>query len=251
MGGVLPVSLVIPCYGRDDQTTELLGSLLDADFRCEVILVDDASPTPLDRIARLFPSLALRYIRNEKNAGPAFCRNLGVEEAESELIAFTDNDCLVSRHWLNNLYEAASRSPATIAAVGGRTIAAGSDVFSRYYDYHKILDPWYFRGKIHYITTANAIFKRGPFEIVGGFDTAVRQAGGEDPGICFKLQNAGYGLGYAPDAIIRHQYEARLRAFIRTFYRYGYGCAGQSARHFRAQDFVVQNSYGALDAIET
>lgn len=250
MGVNLPVSLVLPCFGRESQTAELLQSLADAEFRCEIIMIDDASPRPLDRLLPSFPSLAIRYFRNEENRGPAFCRNRGVEEAESEIIAFTDNDCLVASDWLLKLYESISKSPPSIAGIGGRTIAAGTDIYSYYYDYHKILDPWYYRGKIHYVTTANAIFKRGPFEIVEGFDTAVIQAGGEDPGLCFKLQNAGYALGYNPDALINHQYQTGLKAFMRTFLRYGYGCAGQSAKHFRIQAFVSKSAYAALDPVD-
>ena len=246
----LPVSLVIPCHGRDKQTADLLESLTAANFRCEIIMVDDASPQSLEPIARRFPSLSITYLRNETNLGPAYSRNRGVEAARWEIIAFTDNDCLVTPDWLSRLHESIIDSPASIAGIGGRTVASGTDLFSRYYDYHKILDPWYFRGKIHYVTTANAIFKRGPLEIVGGFDTSVRQAGGEDPGLCFKLQNAGYGLGYNPDAVIRHQYARGLKAFMRTFERYGYGCAGQSARHFKSQDFVQRRGFAALDVPE-
>jgi cellulose synthase/poly-beta-1,6-N-acetylglucosamine synthase-like glycosyltransferase len=120
-------------------------------------------------------------------------------------------------------------------------------MFSKYYDYHKILDPWYFRGEHYYVTTANAIFRRAPFDAVGGFDADVAGAGGEDPGLCFKLQNAGYGLGYNPDAVIHHQYTPTLRAFMRTFFRYGYGCAGQSRRHYRHRPFVQSSAFGALD----
>jgi hypothetical protein len=65
--------------------------------------------------------------------------------------------------------------------------------------------------------------------------------------IRFKLQNAGYGLGYNPEALIFHQYEPSISALLRTFFRYGYGCAGQSAKHYRPQEFVQGDSFGALD----
>lgn len=250
MRRTLPVSLVLPCYRREEQTRDLLRSLADADFVCEILLVDDASPVPLETLARSFPSLGIQYFRTDENAGPAHCRNLGVSKASEEIVAFTDNDCRVAADWLSRLYDSISQSPAAIAGIGGRVVAAGNDIFSQYYDYHKILDPWYFRGKIHYLTTANAIFRRTPLEIVEGFDATVRKAGGEDPGLCFKLQNAGYGLGYNPDALVHHKYEASFKAFMRTFFRYGYGCAGQSAKHFRLQPFVSEDAFGALDPLD-
>ncbi len=246
----LPISLIVPCFERHRQTHDLLASLDQADFACEIVLIDDASPRPLDEVVAAYPRLGITYIRNEQNAGPASSRNLGVARAGAEFLAFTDNDCCVAKDWLPHIYGSIAGSPSDIGGVGGRVVAAGKDLVSRYYDYHKILDPWYFRGKFYYLTTANAIFKRHAFEVVGGFDESVRQAGGEDPGLCFKLQNAGYGLGYNPDALIYHQYESSIRAFMRTFYRYGYGCAGQSAKHFRPQPFRTEGSFGALDIPE-
>lgn len=243
----LPVSLVVPCYGRHSQTNDLLRSLDEAPVRCEIIVVDDASPRSLASVISQYPNLNIRFIRNISNAGPAYSRNLGVSQCQNEFVAFTDNDCIADGNWLTHLYQSIKKSPSNIAGIGGSVVAAGKDVFSRYYDYHKILDPWYFRGKHYYLTTANSIFKRHAFDLVGGFDESVQGAGGEDPGLCFKLQNAGYGLGYNPDALIFHQYAPSLAAFMRTFYRYGYGCAGQSAKHFKQQDFVQGTSFGALD----
>ena len=243
----VPVSLVVPCYERVDQTRTLLRSLEAATSSCEIVLVDDASPHSLEPVVREFPDLNIKYFRNATNRGPSYSRNLGISLSRHGLVAFTDNDCVAEATWLVRLHESIVDSPSKIAGVGGRVAAAQSDLISQYFDYHKILDPWYYRGRYHYLTTANAIFKRHAVELVGGFDEALLVAGGEDPGLCFKLQNAGYSLGYNPEALIWHQYAPSLRAFMRTFYRYGYGCAVQSSKHFRPQGFVQNGSFGALD----
>ncbi|MDZ4112972.1 MAG: glycosyltransferase [Brevundimonas sp.] len=244
------VSIVVPCYGRPGQTRDLLGSLARAGVACQVVVVDDASPEPLDAVVAEFPSLNVEYVRCPENRGPAFARNLGVASCESEYIAFTDNDCIVDQAWLDHILSSIVKAPRNIAGVGGKVVAHGRDLFSKYYDYHKILDPWYFRGKNYYVTTANAIFRREAFEQVGGFDVAVRSAGGEDPGLCFKLQNVGFGVGYNPDALVFHQYAPSLSSFMRTFYRYGFGCAGQSTKHYRGQEFVHQTGFGGMDGYD-
>lgn len=241
-----PVSIVVPCYGRTSQTRDLLASLARADVTCPIVVVDDASPQPLDLVVAEFPWLNITYVRVTENGGPAAARNLGVASSDSEFVAFTDNDCVVQSQWLEHILDSIRTAPNEIAGVGGRVVACGQDIFSRYYDYHKILDPWYFRGKNYYLTTANAIFRRHALDEVGGFDVGVRVAGGEDPGLCFKLQNAGYGFGYNPDALVLHQYVPSLRAFMRTFYRYGYGCAGQSRHHYRSQAFVQNTGFAGL-----
>jgi len=239
----LPVSLVIPCYERPHDTTDLLLALKEADFSCEVIVVDDASPNSLAPVVSQFPEMDIRYIRLEKNQGPAAARNAGVECSKFDLVAFTDNDCLPSMDWLVHLFQAIHDAPARIAGVGGRVAAAGKDVISEYYDYHKILDPWFYRGQHYYITTANAVFRRHLLRLVGGFDETVKAAGGEDPGLCFKLLNAGYSLGYAPQAVVTHRYQPTLRSFMRTFFRYGHGCAGQAARHYKAPTFYANDGF--------
>jgi GT2 family glycosyltransferase len=243
----LPLSLVVPCYERPTQTRQLLRSLDRSTSRCEIILVDDSSPQPLSWVVSEYPHLNIKYIRNEKNLGPAHSRNIGISHCQYNFVAFTDNDCVADESWLTHLYKAIAESPPQIAGIGGRVAAARNDLFSQYYDYHKILDPWYFRGKYYYLTTANSIFKRHAVDLVGGFDATLLTAGGEDPGLCFKLQNVGYSFGYSPYAIIYHDYRPALAAFMRTFYRYGYGCAVQSTKHFRPQDFVQDKSFGALE----
>lgn len=243
----LPVSLVLPCFNRIKQTRDLLTSLSEADFMCQIILVDDCSPKSLECMVEEYSNLNINYIRNEKNSGAAFSRNVGVRESLHSLIAFTDNDCIVDKNWLIRLHDSIKKSPTSTAGVGGKVIATDGDVFSRYYDYHKTLDPWFFRGKFYYLTTANAIFRKNVFLLVDGFDETVPGAGGEDPGICFKLQNAGYKIEYCDTAIVRHQYEPTLSAFIKTYLRYGRGCAGQFRKHFKPQDFHENTNFAGLD----
>jgi GT2 family glycosyltransferase len=237
----------VPCYGRPRQTRDLLRSLRAAKTQCEIIVVDDASPTPLAEVVDQFTDLDIKYLRRSENLGAASARNYGAAQSKHEFLAFTDNDCMVDPRWVDHFYASIAQSPPSIAAVGGRVVAHGRDIYSQYYDYHKVLDPWYYRGKHYYITTANAIFRRAAFDLVGGFDEAVRGAGGEDPGLCFKLQNAGFGLGYNPDAIVFHQYTPSFAAFMRMFYRYGYGGAGQSTKHYRGHESVQNTSFGGMN----
>ncbi|MCP4099144.1 MAG: glycosyltransferase [Planctomycetaceae bacterium] len=246
----LPVSLILPCYNRAAQTRDLLQSLRRSCFTCEIILVDDHSDKILKPLVDEFSDLHIQYIRNKENRGAAFSRNVGVEAATHSLVAFTDNDCIVDEYWMTRLYEAIEKSGTSTACVGGKVIAVGNDIYSRYYDYHKTLDPWFFRGKFYYLTTANALFRKHVFLLVDGFDESVTGAGGEDPGICFKLQNAGYSIGYCETAIVNHQYEPSLSAFARTFRRYGRGCAGQFRKYFRPQEFKDNTNYAGIPEAE-
>lgn len=92
------VSVIVPTYGRQGPVEEAILSAtrqshLD-DVSVEVIVVDDASPTPIEAPA----SLSVQTIRHPSNRGVAAARNTGVQAASGELIAFLDSDDV----WLPN-----------------------------------------------------------------------------------------------------------------------------------------------------
>lgn len=231
MKPTLPLTVVVPAFSRADQTRRLIASLELSSHRFEVIVVDDGSPRPLSTECAPGVSLELRFVRRDSSAGPAAARNLGTKLATNNIIAFIDNDCVATPDWALRIHKYMSRLPPSYAGVGGRTLPLGDDVFSRYFGYHKTLDPWIERGKVLYVVTANAAFRRENLLSVGGFDEALSIPGGEDPGVCFKLDKAGFRLAFDADAVVFHDYRRSLREFARTFFRYGAGCRHQADRY--------------------
>lgn len=243
----LPVSLIIPCFNRPEQTKNLLDSLSGSKFACQIILIDDCSFDDIKKIADGYDFPDLIYYRNESNKGPAYSRNMGIKLSKYDYLAFTDNDCVVTDNWLPSLYDSIRLSGDNIAGVGGKVIAKNNDLISLYYIYHKILDPWYYNGQFLYLVTANAIFKKEALLKVNCFDESVKIAGGEDPGMCFKLINAGYGFAYNPEAIIVHDFPKGIINFIKTFYRYGLGCSFQSKKYFKEIKFISNDKFAGIN----
>ena len=251
----LNLTVVIPCYGRPESTRRTLESLAGSPHEFEVVVVDDASPAPVGDVARDFEDrLDLRCVRQSRRQGPAAARNRGVRESSNDIIAFTDNDCVVHPDWPLELCVYLRDAPQRIVGVGGRVLALGEDVFSRYFTFHRILDPFLLDGEYLYLVTANCAFRRSALDHVGGFDERVRVPGGEDPGLCFKLREAGFKLHYRSEAVVWHDYRLGLRDFARTFYRYGMGCRDQTDRHVRSLAQSGQGApavaYGGLAAVE-
>lgn len=237
----LPVSLVIPTYNRLHNTRNLLDSLKYSDFSCEIIIIDDHSSDNIFDLVKSYESfLNIIYFQNEKNSGPAYSRNKGIELASHDYIAFTDNDCISSFDWLIRLFEYISNASPNIAGVGGRTLAHQKDTLSRYYEYNKILDPWFYNGKCLYLVTANSIFKKDILVQVGGFDSNILKAGGEDVGLCFKILNCGYDLLYNPEAIIYHCFQNSILNFYKTFFRYGFGSRIQYDKYYKENKYKNQ-----------
>ncbi|MBW6521519.1 MAG: glycosyltransferase family 2 protein [Desulfoarculaceae bacterium] len=92
------ISAIIPTYNREKLIERAIRSILGQTIACsEILVVDDGSQ---DQTAALVRSLGencdipVHYFYQD-NMGPAAARNLGVQQAQSELIAFLDSD----DHW--------------------------------------------------------------------------------------------------------------------------------------------------------
>jgi GT2 family glycosyltransferase len=209
---------------------ELLGTLEDCEPPPdEVIVVDDASEVPAEQTlsGRTWP-FRLEVLRNDEAQGPGAARNKGVHASRGDRILFTDDDCLVHPDWVGVLTEAlADAEQEGLGGVGGRVRAEGDDLFSRYYDFHRILEPRphdrEHPERLPYLVTANCAVTRTAFMEAGGFDNRIPTAGGEDAAFSIRMVKRGYYLERCEDAVVRHRYRASLIDFARTFYRYGLG----------------------------
>jgi len=84
-------SVVIPARDRVEELERAIASVLaqtDGDF--ELVIVDDGSTTPLERVVGCRDS-RLRFVRQD-NAGPARARNTGMLAARGTFVAFLDSD---------------------------------------------------------------------------------------------------------------------------------------------------------------
>ena len=165
--------------------------------------------------------MGVTLLRNPESLGPAAARNRGWQASSGDIIAFTDDDCVVESRWLEALSGALRQASEDVAGVGGRVKPATKGIIADFMTLHRILEP---PKSLSYVVTANCAFRRSALMSVSGFDEKVRTPGGEDPGLCFALRAKGYRLAWAPDAVVHHHYRESLADFLKTFYRYGRGC---------------------------
>ncbi|HRY28580.1 MAG TPA: glycosyltransferase family A protein [Elusimicrobiota bacterium] len=87
------ISVILPCHNRRRFFAQALAGLSQQTFRnFELIIVDDASAPPLLETVRRARLPRWRYLYLGKNRGPAEARNLGIRNAEGDLIALLDSD---------------------------------------------------------------------------------------------------------------------------------------------------------------
>lgn len=87
------ISVVISAYNRPDYLKASLESVLSQSLSPEeIIVVDDCSPTELLPVIESFGTEKIIYIRSEKNMGANASRNIGLQRATGDYVAFLDDD---------------------------------------------------------------------------------------------------------------------------------------------------------------
>src|SRR5262249_8941996 len=98
------VSLIVAIYNAAATLRDCLDSVLQIEYPADdiqVLCVDNASSDETPRILQAYRNRVT--ILHEAERGPAAARNRGLAAATGDVIALTDADCIVDRHWLRHL----------------------------------------------------------------------------------------------------------------------------------------------------
>lgn len=92
------VSVVIPTYKRSEMLTRAIQSILDQTYQnTEIIVVDDNEPNDKFSLAtqkklQEISDPRVRYVQQEKHINGSAARNVGIDAAKGDFIAFLDDD---------------------------------------------------------------------------------------------------------------------------------------------------------------
>ena len=236
------VSIIIGSHNRSQSLRRTLESLCQLEYAqngFEVIVVDDGSTDGtshmLDKFSQRVP-FPFRYGR-QKNEGISSARNRGIKMSRGEILAFTDDDCIVASDWLKHL--TAHLNSDDVGVVGGpEKIPRTSPLLSRGVGY--IVNSFIgaaglFRGEglrlgIFYPKGCNMALPKRVLHQVGLFDEKLMP--GEDVELGYRIRKAGYKIKYAPDATVVHQRKISLREFLTKTYGVGYFRAILGLKHW-------------------
>jgi O-antigen biosynthesis protein len=231
------VSVVVCTYNGGRTLEQCLRSLAVLDYPgYEVIVVDDGST---DNTREVLERLQIGDCRlqtenqsaisnlqsamkvvHQANRGLSAARNVGLQLATGEIVAYTDSDCFADPDWLTHLVAQLTHSGA--AAVGGPNLTPEDGGLAACVAASPGQPTHVLEGDqvAEHIPGCNMAFRRDALLAINGFDPQYRKAG-DDVDVCWRLQHAGYWITFAPGAFVWHHRRQGPRSYLRQQAGYG------------------------------
>ena len=228
-------SVVICVYNGADTLAGSLRAVAAQSFapeRYEVIVVDDGSTDDSARIAAQFD---VRLVRRP-HRGLAAAKNAGWQAARGDWVAFTDDDCGPTRHWLQLLREAVDNGGRNEPTLGAAGRIIGYPVPLPVPRYVELTggfntDRHLQHPTFPYAPSGNAMYRREALAAVSGLDE--RYSSYESCDLHTRLRRSvGGAFHYEPRAVVFHRHYTTWRDFSRQQRGYGRGLA-QFMWHYR------------------
>ncbi len=213
------VSVVVCTYNGSKTLDGCLRSLETLNYPdYEVILVDDGSKDSVPEIASRYSYI--RYHR-QQNRGLSVARNVGMDLATGEVIAYTDDDCFADADWLYYLVSKLLETGAS--GVGGPNLLPTNDgpvaacvSASPGAPAHVLLDD----ALAEHVPGCNMAFWADRLRAIGGFDPVYTRAG-DDVDVCWRLHAEGDQIVFAPAAMVWHHRRSTVKAYLKQQRGYG------------------------------
>lgn len=207
------LSIVICTYNRGallDRCLDYLQYQTNQNF--EVIVVNGPSTDLTDEVLEKYGT-RIKIAKNpERNL--AVSRNIGIEHASGDLIAFIDDDALPFDDWVDTLFREFNARPLTFVGLGGPVYYAGTlrfqaeDIGINAHAEAEVninsrrigTDGWW-----RSLLGTNTCFRTDALLRAGGFDEQFDYFLDESE-LCFRLQSNNQLIGYCGDLFLRHEF---------------------------------------------
>lgn len=192
------VSVIIPCYNREQYLAVAVQSVLDQTWpNIEVLVVDDGSTDgSRDVLASFGDKIRILTHPGGVNRGQSASINLGIQSSDGTYIAILDSDDWWAPEKLRKQVEYLESHPdvGLVYGNGYQVNADGSPRWRIYTSSHEEhSDPARVLADCYFLVPNNALVRRSVFEKTGGFDESLRAAQDHDMAIRIaEVTNLGY-----------------------------------------------------------
>ena len=253
-GGGIPATVVIATRNRPAQLVECLDSVLAGSVSAQRIVVVDNAPSD-NQTAEL---MALRtaqdprlvYVREDR-PGLAHAHNAALPHIDTEVVAFTDDDVLADRRWLERIVRVFAEDAQAVCVTGmiapreletlPQQWVEGNETYDKGLG-RRVFDASRGNGENPLLpyasgacgSGANMAFRTSYLQGAGGFETALGTGtvamGGDDLAAFYDVLESGHRIVYEPAAIVLHPHHREYAALRRQVYGYGAGLGAHLTR---------------------
>lgn len=224
------ITVVIPALISNAESHVHLEKLVASLVGLTIIIVDDASPHPVD-------INGAHVLRHDTNKGPAAARNTGIAAVTTTAVACVDADVIVTSIQIATL--AAYVVDSRVGAVAPRITCVDDGTFTGEFEsHHSPLDlgsvPALVRpmSRVSYLPATVLVLNVQSLRTIGGFDDSIRI--GEDVDLIWRLIENGIDCRYVPSIECPHRPRSSMRKMLKQRYDYGTSAALLDKRHPRA-----------------
>lgn len=178
------ISVIIPVFNGEKFIAEALDSVLAQTLPAyEIIIIDDGSTDGSAQIIQNAYADKVKYIYQE-NSGVSVARNLGIQLAQGEFIAFIDQDDMYLPTKFKNELELFKQNQDALIISGKWRYFFASEHLKNNFIYQEQID------KEQYGNFLGAyLFKKSLFELIGDFDAELD--GNEDVDLFLRIKDKG------------------------------------------------------------
>jgi glycosyltransferase involved in cell wall biosynthesis len=225
------LSVIIATYNAQNTIAACLESLSRqaTEHMFETIVVDSSTDDTAELVSRQFPGVRLYRFSERKHCGDA--RNWGVRVARGKIVAFTDADCTVDSHWVENVVKA---HEAPDLAIGGAIANADPESYVGWAAYFCEFSRWMPGARPAWLgdmAGANVSYKRDIFDRYGRFLEGTYCS---DTEFHWRISQDGHRLRFVPSILVAHRCIGDIKPFLRHEYEHGrsFGRVRVRGRHF-------------------
>jgi len=206
------ITVIICTRNRPLKMKTCLSSLQESSFKdYQILIADQSTDEKTANIVNAFCSPRIEVVKM-RIKGKAKGLNLLIKRAKTEILAFTDDDCLVTQNWLKEIYATYKKYPY-LAGVFGNTYSYEPEKHSK--EFCSTFSVKNF--KLHTFSNLN-YYNIGIGNNMSLRKSAIKQAGffkewlgvgsisqaGEENDIVFRILKENHTIATNPDMVVMH-----------------------------------------------
>lgn len=239
------VSVFIPSFNRPEHLRECVQAILESEYPdFELLILDQSASTESADLMMDLDDERIRYFHLDR-PGKSRALNFGIGKSRSDILCFTDDDCLPSSAWISAIVREFDGDPDLGMLLGQtlpRFIGPANRPAFAYYEspvrrvYEKRRNPYDVGG-----AGGNMAFRRQTILAVGPFDVdfgpGARFKALEDNEYFYRVFSQGFRAIYCPEMLVHHK-QLHSRDQVGRIYRnYRLGEAAFIGKYLGRMDF--------------